>query len=158
MSDCVVIGIGNTLQLDDGVGVYAVRYMRGKMPEGVELVEGSVYSVDLLPALENRRKVIFIDGIDAGEEPGAVFRFTPEQVRDAGRIMPISLHDFGLYELIMASDLLDQRPREVIVVAVQVKSVESGEGLSEELKAVIPEIHRLIIDEIGYKSGTIPED
>src|SRR5450756_3252715 len=74
MSDLLVIGIGNPIMSDDGIGVQAVRYLEGRLPDNVELMEGSVYCADLLPFPENRRKVVFIDGIDAGSEPGTLFR------------------------------------------------------------------------------------
>jgi len=75
MSDSVIIGIGNLIRSDDGIGVHVARRLQGMVPDDVEVVEGSVYCADLFGFLEGRSKAIFIDGIDAGEEPGAVFRF-----------------------------------------------------------------------------------
>ena len=143
---------------DDGIGVHAVRYLEGRLPDDVELVEGSVYCADLLPFLENRRKVVFIDGIDAGAEPGTLFRFSPEEVRNQKGNEPVSLHDFGIYELITAAKLLDQCPEDVILLAVQVKNVTVGEELSREVREAIPRVHRLLLDELGViDSNEIPE-
>lgn len=144
---------------DDGIGVHAVRYLEGRLPDYVELIEGSVYCADLLPFLENRRKVVFIDGIDAGAEPGTLFRFSPDEVRNKKGKEPVSLHDFGVYELITAAKLLDQCPEDIMILAVQVKNVEIGEELSQEVREAIPRIHRLLLDELGIsESDEISED
>lgn len=150
---CVVIGIGNPLQGDDGVGVRAVEFLRGFLPEGVELVEGMVYGPDLLPFLEGRKKAIFIDAIDAGEEPGAVFRFSPGEVREERGTPSVSLHDFGLYELIAAARLLDQCPPDITVIAVQVKSLEVGAELSPEVDGALPQVCRLVLEELEKDSA-----
>ena len=147
MPGCVVIGIGNLLQSDDGLGVHAARYLEGKLPPDVTLVEGGVYGMDLLPFLEGRDKAIFIDAIDAGDDPGAVFRFSPWEVRKSREALPVSLHDLGIYELIAAAQLLDQCPEDIIVIAVQVKSMEVGMELSPEVRDSLPHILRLVLEE-----------
>lgn len=148
MSDCVIIGIGNILKTDDGIGVHAVRYLRDRLPGGVLLVEGGTYSPDLLPCLEKRRRAIFIDGVDARDEPGVIFRFSPRELARRLPSVPLSLHDFGLYDLITAADLLDLRPADITIIAVQVKSLETGTELSPELEEALPRIHRLIVEEL----------
>ena len=148
MPGSVVIGIGNLLKSDDGTGIHAVRYLRDKLPPGVPLVEGGVYGLDLLSCLEGRDKAVFIDALDAGEDPGAVFRFTPQDVKHERSPM-VSVHDLGLYELIGAARLLDQCPEHITIIAVQVKSMETGMELSPEVRASLPHIHRLVLEEIG---------
>ncbi|MBU4240195.1 MAG: hydrogenase maturation protease [Actinobacteria bacterium] len=133
---------------DDGIGVHVIRHLQGKLPGGVELVEGSIYSVDLLTVLENRRKVVFIDGIDAGEPAGEIFRFSLADVPQRRTGVPLSLHDFGIYELVAAAKLLDQCPGTVILIAVQVGDVELGERLSDQLAESIPRICQLVLDEV----------
>lgn len=144
----VIIGIGNILMSDDGVGVHAVRYLEGKLSEDVRLVEGGVYGLDLLPCLEGAEKAVFIDAVDAGEEPGAVFRFSPSEVRKDGRTPAVSVHDLGLYELIAAARLLDQCPEEITVIAVQVKNMDTGMELSREVRDSLPHVHRLVLEEL----------
>ncbi|MBC7253023.1 MAG: hydrogenase maturation protease [Actinobacteria bacterium] len=151
MSRYVVIGLGNLLHGDDGLGVHAVRRLRELkegLPADVELLEGGVLGLDLLPYLEGKEKAVFIDAVDAGEEPGAVFRFSPHEVLRAGTPPPVSLHDLGLYELVGAAKLLEQCPREIIIIAVQVKSLDLGEGLSEEVEAALPAVCRLVEEEL----------
>lgn len=148
MKETVVIGIGNTIMKDDGVGVHAVKLLEGRVPSGVEVVEGSVYSPDLLSCIEGRKKAVFVDGIEAGEEPGAVFRFLESEVKRSTRDVSVSIHDYGLYDLITAAKLLDSCPDEVVLIAVQVKEIAPGEELSEELEAVLPGVCELILGEL----------
>ena len=155
-ADCVVIGIGNPLQGDDGVGMRAVKSLEGCLPPKVTLVEGMIHGPDLLPFLEGKEKAVFIDAIDAGEEPGAVFRFSPRDVRQE-RAVSVSLHDFGLYELIGAARLLDQCPDDIVVIAVQVKSLEVGTGLSPEVERALPHVRRLVLEELGLGERTFRE-
>lgn len=151
--DIVVIGIGNLLQQDDGIGVHAVRYLAGKLPEDVELLEGSTYAADLLPALEGRRLVIIIDGFDAGEEPGGIFRLSPADIAGRRGADSISVHDFGVAELLASARLLEQSPGEVVILGVQVKGLETGAELSEELERALPSLHRLVLSEIEAVRG-----
>jgi hydrogenase maturation protease len=148
MQDCVIIGIGNLLHGDDGVGVHAVKYLEGKVPENVRLVEGGVYSLDLLVFLEGVSHAIFIDAVDVEDEPGAIYRFSPQDVMEQPKT-PLSVHDLGLYDLIGAAELLDQRPEHITIIAVQVKSLEMGMDLSPELRKALPRIHGLILEEIN---------
>lgn len=148
-SGCVIIGIGNPICRDDGFGVHALRYLKGKIPEEVELVEGSIYGPDLLPFLEGKKKAVFIDAIDAGEEPGALFRFSPEEVGRRFPALPLSLHDFGVYDLLRAAELLNQRPDKVVIIAAQVKELGVGMDLSPELESLLPRVHELVLQEIA---------
>lgn len=149
MSDCVVIGIGNTIRSDDGAGVEVVRRLRGKVPDGMELVEGSVYCADLFGFLDGRRRAIFIDGIDAGDEPGTVFRFTPEQARDRKEGHSLSVHDFGLYDLISSSRLLGRCPGDITIFAIQVGSTEVGEQLTPEVSSAVDRVCAMVLEELG---------
>ncbi|HEY5501992.1 MAG TPA: hydrogenase maturation protease [Candidatus Anoxymicrobiaceae bacterium] len=147
MSDVVIIGIGNLIKSDDGAGLHVIRSLEGRVPSGVELVEGSVYCADLFNFLDGPSKAIFVDAIDCGEEPGAVFRFTPQEVKQKAALS-VSVHDFGLYELIMTSRLMGQCPEEVVIFAIQVDNVEFGDQLTEKVAAVIPEVCDLVLAEL----------
>lgn len=138
MPGVAVIGIGNLIRSDDGVGVHVLRELDGRFPEPVELVEGTVFCADLFCFLEDRDAVIFIDAIDAGEEPGTIFRFSADEIRKDPNFRTMSVHDFGIYELISTARLMGQCPEQVWIVAVQVKDVEYGEELSEPVKAAVP--------------------
>jgi len=153
MSDIVVIGIGNLIKSDDGVGVHAIRHLEGKVPEGVDLIEGSIYCADLFCFLEGRHKAIFIDAIDADDEPGAIFRFSPHEVKQKTKT-PLSIHDFGLYELIMTSKLMGECPEDITIFAVQVDNTEFGDRMTEGVAAAVPRVCELVLEEIARVPGS----
>jgi len=153
MSDTVVIGIGNLIKSDDGVGVHAIRQLEGRVPRDVQLVEGSIYCADLFCFLDGKSKAIFIDAIHAEEEPGAIFRFSPDEVKQKTSV-PLSIHDFGLYELIQTSRLMGQCPEEITIFAVQVDHTEFGDKLTEAVAAAVPRVCELVLEELGVA----PED
>lgn len=151
MSDTVVIGIGNLIKSDDGVGVHVVRRLEGMVPPDVQLVEGSVYCADLFGFIEGAKKAIFIDAIEAEDEPGAIFRFTPQEVRQRASV-PLSIHDFGLYELIQTADLMGQCPQDIVIFAVQVEHTEFGEELTAPVYAAVARVCELVLEELGLPS------
>ncbi|MHB8894751.1 MAG: hydrogenase maturation protease [Candidatus Geothermincolia bacterium] len=152
MSDTVIIGIGNLIKSDDGVGVHAVRQLEGRVPDGVRLVEGSVYCADLFCFLEGAGKAIFIDAIHAEDAPGAIFRFSPDDVKQKASV-PLSIHDFGLYELIQTARLMGQCPDDITIFAVQVEHTEFGLELTGAVAAAVPRVCELVLTELGIEVG-----
>ncbi|MBN2168739.1 MAG: HyaD/HybD family hydrogenase maturation endopeptidase [Actinobacteria bacterium] len=146
MAERLLIGIGNTLMKDDGVGVHAARFLKSRVPRDVDVIEGGVYSIDLLYSMEGCSKVLFIDGIDAGEEPGAIFRFTPDDIREKSS-GPLSVHEIGVMDLIRTAKLIGQEPPEITLFAVQVKELGIGEELTPEIEGVLPKLAELVVKE-----------
>ena len=78
----LIIGLGNPLRRDDGVGVRVVELLAARdLPAGVEVVDGGTPGLGLVPLLEGRQRVILVDAADLGREPGAFVRFTLDQIR-----------------------------------------------------------------------------
>jgi len=147
LSDVAIIGIGNLIKSDDGAGLRVISSLEGRVPAGVELVEGSVYCADLFNFLDGKKKAIFVDAIDVGEEPGAVFRFDPQEVKQKAALS-VSVHDFGLYELIATARLMGQCPEEIVIFAIQVDHVEFGDQLTEKVAAAVPKVCDLVLAEL----------
>lgn len=145
----LVLGIGNILLSDEGVGVRAIEAMaRLDLPPGVELVDGGTSGADLVDLIADRRKVIVVDAIDAGAEPGTLFRLGPDDlVPDEGQ--PISLHQLGLVESLLIARCLRCSPREVVIFGVQPKRIAPGLDLTSEVAAVVPQVIRAVLAEIG---------
>ena len=80
-----VIGIGNVVLSDDGLGVHAVRRLRDRYRFGddIELIEGGTAGLLLLPSLADARRAIIVDAIDTGTAPGALVRLDAEKYVDA---------------------------------------------------------------------------
>ena len=128
----LVLGVGNILLRDEGVGVRVVEAMRNlQLPPGVELLDGATAGLDLLDALADRRKVVVIDAIEGSSEPGTVLRLGLEDLipRDGHNV---SLHEMGLLETITVAGHLGIAPQEVVVIGVKPYDMSCGLELSPE--------------------------
>jgi hydrogenase maturation protease len=144
----LILGIGNILLRDEGVGVRVIERMRGvDLPKGVELVDGGTAGADLLDVLAERRKVIIVDAVQVDCEPGTVVRFGADDLARPER-EGISLHELGLYEALMMTDKLNCAPEEVVVFGVKPKEVGYGLELTKEIETIVPDIIELVLAEI----------
>ena len=126
-----VIGLGNLLLGDEGVGVHAVDLLAARytFTPSVDLVDGGTLGLDLLPFLEGRDRVLLIDAADFGRPPGHIgFLESPEL--PATLFARPSVHHIGLSDLLSAASLLGTRPSSLRLIGVQPLSLEPGIGLS----------------------------
>ncbi len=139
----VVIGVGNELMRDDGVGTWVVRQLEEENlgPE-VELVEGAVGGLDLVFDLEGRELAVIIDAARMGLAPGTVRLVRREEIEE--RLLPLaSLHEIALHDVLELADLTGIRP-EIAVVAVEPEEVVPGLGLSPAVESAVPEMLKLV--------------
>jgi hydrogenase maturation protease len=143
----LVLGVGNILLRDEGVGVHVVQAMQGiDCPDGVELCDGGTAGLDLLDVLADRRKVIIIDAMAGEHEPGMVLRLTP------GDLAPpsgpgASLHELGLLQTLAVAGQLGCAPQEVVIFGIAPQEISYGLELSPEIAALIPEVIELVLAE-----------
>ncbi len=148
-SPVLVLGVGNILLSDEGVGVRVVEAMEGReLPDDVELFDGGTASVDLLDSLANRDRVIVIDAVNGGSEPGTLYRFTPDDITNQKQSF-ISLHQIGLLETLTIASYLGCAPREVIIFGIEPRKVSWGLELSPEVAAVVPRVIELVLSELS---------
>jgi len=138
----VILGLGNLLYADDGVGVHAVRALGADPPPDVELVDVGTSVFSAQSAVDRATDVIAIDAIDMGQQPGTIVRF-PLDI-DTLRPAPCSLHDFDLPAL-LGSMPPARRPRGV-VIGVQPERVELGVELSATVSAALPALLQAVRD------------
>lgn len=143
----LIVGIGNILLRDEGVGVRAIEAMRAlTLPEGVEIVDGGTSGADLIDIIANRRKLIVIDAVDAVAQAGAVFRFQAGEWMEQG-YPNLSLHQLGLVETLAMAALLGCAPEQVVIFGIKPKEVSPGLELSEEVRSRIPLLIELVLAE-----------
>ncbi len=145
----VVIGVGNGLYTDEGVGPAVVqRLVAEGVPEGVEVIDGAVGGLNLLFDMEGAARVVVVDAAQMGLEPGTVRVFTPEQVRLSGVPDVASLHHIGLKDVLELGALVGVTP-EVHIVGVQPGRVAPGLELTAPVAAAVPraleEVRRLCL-------------
>ena len=146
----LVLGIGNILLCDEGVGVRVIEHMQKMhLPDYVELVDGGTGGADLLDVLAERKKVIVVDSVQSDYDPGIVLRFTAEDLVRPNQTS-MSLHEIGLAESLIMTRQLRCEPEEVVIFGIKPKSTECGMELSQEVTASVPKVIKLILSEI-YK-------
>lgn len=147
-SPIIILGIGNTLLSDEGAGVRVIEAMQQMvLPDNVELIDGGTGAFDLLTLIADRDKVIVIDSVKGGGEPGAVYRFNPEEVA-AQKQLFTSVHQISLPDILEMARLTDCAPREVVVYGIEPETIAWGMELSPTVKAVIPRLINLVLGEL----------
>jgi len=143
----LVLGIGNVLMGDEGLGVHVVRHLEKEdVPVGVELLDGGTGSFLLLDPMQLARKVILIDATLDANPPGTVRRLAPRFSTDYPRTL--AAHDIGLKDLLDAFYLLGHNV-DVVLFAVSIAPLqELGLDMSPELVAQVPKIAAMVKDEI----------
>jgi hydrogenase maturation protease len=148
----LVLGIGNVLMGDEGVGVEVIRRLQGhSLPEEVECVDGGTGSFALLEPMGRADRIVLVDAALDEAPPGSIRRLTPRFSRDYPRTL--TAHDIGLKDLIDAFHLLGEAP-EVVLFAVAVRPPDEPRlELSPPVAAAVPELVRRVLAEVERPSG-----
>ncbi|MEW5744656.1 MAG: HyaD/HybD family hydrogenase maturation endopeptidase [Nitrospirota bacterium] len=146
----LVMGIGNLLLSDEGAGVRVVEEFqdRYRVPEGVEVIDGGTMGIELLHYIQNRDAVIIVDVVRTGNPPGTIIRLEGADV-PALFNSKISPHQLGLSDLLAAAQLTDSMPRRIVLLGIEPKSMDTGLELSDEVRAGVPRLAALIVEELA---------
>jgi hydrogenase maturation protease len=145
-----ILGCGNTLVGDDGVGIRVIERLRKmKLPENVEVVDAGVGGLAILSWIEDADKVIIVDAVQTGNEPpGTVYEFTDKDLPPSNMFM-LSLHDLNLVDTINVGRIVQKMPGEIVIIGVEVKRVaEFTKELTPEVEAAVPEVLDLVLKEL----------
>ncbi|MDR0482101.1 MAG: hydrogenase maturation protease [Cellulomonadaceae bacterium] len=140
-SRVTVLGVGNPIMGDDGVGVELLARLEKSLPdERVEYVYGGISGMDLVPVVQDATRLLVLDAI-AGTTPGEVRTVQGDQIPRllAAKLSP---HQVGLLDLLAAARLLGNEPEEIVVVGVTPECVDISVGLSAPVEAALDEAVR----------------
>ncbi len=135
----LVLGIGNYLMGDEGVGVHAVQALsKTELPDFVDLMDGGTGSFDLMPVMANYPLVIFIDATMDFRPPGTIDILYPKFAADFPSVL--SAHDVGLKDMIDALEFKGELPK-IILITVSIKGMTPMDiNLSDEVQKSIPNV------------------
>ncbi|MFO8073694.1 MAG: HyaD/HybD family hydrogenase maturation endopeptidase [Polyangia bacterium] len=143
-----ILGVGNVLLCDEGAGVHAVRRLeRSGAPPGISLFDGGIEGFGLMDIVAEQDRLVVIDCVRGGEEPGTIYRFEAEDVTAAPDRYQTSLHQVGILEILHFVELVGRRPR-TTVVGIEPLRVEIGEKLSDLVAARLPRLGELAIEQV----------
>ncbi len=144
----VVVGVGNLLMKDEGIGIHAVKALQEcGLPPDVKLIDGGT-SPDIIAYTRAGDKLVIVDAARAGGEPGAIYRFRPEDLADE-RADLTSAHQLGVLPNLRLMEMSDALPQEVVIIGVEPAEIDWGTELSDRLRRRLPEIVRVLLGEIG---------
>ena len=150
MPRIVIIGVGNLLMKDEGIGIHAVQALQEEhLPPDVKLIDGGT-SPDLISYTRAGDKMIIIDAAKAGGEPGAIYRFKPEDIA-AERGILTSAHEMGVVENLNLMTFTGNKPKELIIIGIEPAEIDWGMELSPKLKERLPKIIEVVLKEIKAK-------
>ena len=140
MNDTLVVGLGNTLLGDDGVGVRVVDALRADpAASGMELVDGGTLGFRLAARIAEHRACVLVDAARLQRAPGSVAVFEDKALLAwAADGQRAGVHEAGLVDLISVLTLEGRLPERLALVAVQPASVDWGEVLTPAVAAALP--------------------
>lgn len=150
MPRIAVMGVGNILMTDDGVGVHAVKALRNqKLPPDIITIDAGTSLLDAIQFLEEVDLLIIIDAIHGDGSPGTIYQLSLEDISTKSKRC-FSTHHIGVLDALKISKLIGNLPDEIIILGVEPKKIDIGENLSpiifEKIEDIINIIMNLIFD------------
>jgi hydrogenase maturation protease len=152
-----VVGVGNILMGDEGVGIEVVKRLEelpgiGAGCDCIEIIDAGSGFLNIVSGLREYDKIIIVDAVHGGEAPGTVYRFRFEDVE--GRRAPdLSLHDFGVFESIQLERLVAPLPEDIVFYGVEPHSVRLSMELSDVVGAKVGYVVERIVEELNGRAA-----
>ena len=144
----LVLGLGNVLLEDDGIGAAAVALLleRYEPPQDVQVLDGGTLGLSLLPYLEDADAVILVDAIKTDKRPGTLVRLDGDDVPPAVATR-LSPHQVGVVDLLDGARWLEQYPARLVLLGLVPERMELAVGLSRNVRLALPSLVDCIVDE-----------
>lgn len=144
----VILGVGNLLLSDEGVGVHvAEKMMKMDLPHGIEVIEGGTDGFGLIDIISEADRLVVVDAVKGGAKPGSIYKFNIEDVPDSPKMYKTSVHQVGILEVVHLSELITEKRPQTTVIGIEPESVEMGMELSATVGAVVPRVIELALEE-----------
>jgi len=146
----VVLGVGNILLRDEGVGVRVIEELQRQytLPGNVRVVDGGTQGLWLLSTIQQADHLIVVDAVLGGGDPGTIYRLTKNDLPKGLRVKQ-SAHDSDLVEALNLCALLEAEPKSVVVVGIEPADIQPfGVDLTEKIAAKVDELVLRVLDEL----------
>jgi hydrogenase maturation protease len=145
-----VLGLGNLLLQDEGLGVRALERLTAhyRLPSEVEAMDGGTMGLDLLPYLDQDMQLLILDAVEADQPPGTLVRLEGEAIQ-AALSLKMSMHQVGLQELLALSDLQGTLPQRVVVWGMEPAWLDWGTELSPQVGAQLENLVSCVVRELS---------
>lgn len=148
-SKTLVLGVGNLLLSDEGVGIRVIERLveTYDLPESVQILDGGTLGLDLLYYLEGVENLLIVDAVEMEKTPGTLLRMEGEEV-PAFLSIKMSPHQIGIPDMLFAAKLKDLYPRNVVLLGVQPAVLDTGLDLSSAVAAQLEVLLLRVVDQL----------
>lgn len=152
----LVIGMGNVLMQDEGIGVRAVEELEQRylIPEGVEVVDGGTTGMELFEPMRGARALIIADAVNTGAPPGALVRIADEAI-PAFFQTKLSNHQLGVSDLLALLKLKGEMPEQVCIIGMVPHSLENRLGLTPAAEQGLEQMVLMLMEELAGLGFTL---
>jgi len=146
----LVLGLGNILLQDEGIGVRVIQRLQADyiFPDDVIALDGGTLGLDLLQYIEETPRIVIVDAVKAGKEPGTLIRLVNDEI-PAFLGPKVSPHQIGLQDLLGLAKLRGHFPDEVILWGAQAEHLAPGLDLSPAISAQVEPLCACVIEELA---------
>lgn len=148
----VVLGVGNTIRADEGIGVRVVEALEREyaLPDGVVAIDAGTSSMEMLEDISDLDFLLVIDAVNDGKLPGSLIRLSGDDVPVFFR-RNLSPHGIGLSDVLAALELLGKTPKETIVLGLQPVTMELSLDMSAQAAACVPQLVAQVVEELTLR-------
>lgn len=150
-ANTVVLGMGNPLMGDEGVGGAVVRRLAegARGGEGVDFIDAGTAGMSILHLLLDRHKAVLIDCAFMGEPPGTIRRMRLDEVDSVKQLAHYSLHEADILGIIDMAKSLGQCPEDIVIFGIEPETIEPGQGLSQSVVSQMDVYLETVCDELN---------
>lgn len=146
----LVLGIGNILRKDDGVGVHIIQYMQNNtiiLPKDIELIDGGIAGFDLVSYMMEYDRIIIVDALKVQDKPGSIYRFDAKYLN--AQSPNVSLHELGIAEVLKVLKIQGKNP-DVEVIGIVPENIEELDiSLSQPVAESVPKVVDMILKSVS---------
>ncbi len=149
-SEVTILGIGNLLMGDEGVGIHALNKLQESytFSPAINFIDGGTIGIDLIPYFEECNKMIIVDAVDSQKEPGYIVTLENEEIHYRFNTK-LSLHHAGLSDVLSIIKLQEIKAPDMILIGVQPEKVEMGLELSDTVGTKMDQILKIITSKLS---------
>lgn len=144
-----VLGVGNILLTDEGLGVHVVNELHSEytFTPSINLLDGGTMGMELLGYMKGTKKLLLVDAINGGEAPGTVYQFLHQEVENYFT-EHISVHEVGMQDILRIHALQEEPLEDAAVVGVEPASLEVGLEVSPEVRNALPDVKKRVLEQL----------
>lgn len=149
-SGVLLLGIGNTLMQDEGVGVHVVNGLEAKYEfrPAINIVDGGTAGMELMGQIRDATKVIIVDAVNFDEPPGTIGSIENDDILRRLK-SKMSMHHLGITDVLSTIKLVGDEPEEIFLLGIQPEKIELDMEMTDTVRERIPRMEEVVLKKLG---------